>query len=147
MGHLYAIEYKRDLDLLDISWSGLFSPDGVAQYANDCRICWQRERFRDGFLLRILMSDGQPLTQDALQTMKSVFADFPKPRRIAMITRGAISRLQLKRALMLPNMQIFDNSDLALAWLLERNPDRGESPDIRHCEPKASPAYPLEDTA
>ena len=67
MGHPYAIEYKRDLDLLDISWSGLFSPDGVAQYAADCRACLQRERFQDGFLLRILMSDSQPLTQEALQ--------------------------------------------------------------------------------
>ena len=120
MGHLYAIEYKRDLDLLDISWSGLFSPDGVAQYAADCRLCLQRERFQEGFLLRILMRDGQPLTQDALQMMKTVFSDYPKPRRIAMITRGAISRLQLKRALMVPNMQVFDNPDLALVWLLDR---------------------------
>lgn len=115
---MYAIRYVRGHDLLDISWSGLFTPEGMATYVEDCWACWKREQFRAGYLLRIALEDGQPLPQDTLRVLAGAFADFPKSRRTAMVANGAIARLQIRRAMMEPHMQIFETPEAALDWLL-----------------------------
>lgn len=116
---MYTIRYVREFDLLDISWSGLFTPASMAAYVEDCWACWKREQFRPGYLLRIVLEDGQPLPQDMLKVLAEAFVDFPQSSRTAMVTKGAIARLQISRAMMVPHMRIFDTSDGALKWLLE----------------------------
>ena len=115
---MYAIQYVRELNLLDISWSGLFTPEDMAAYANDCWTCWRREQFPTGYRLRITLEDGQPLPQETLRILAGAFGGFPKSSRTAMVANGAIARLQIRRAMMEPHMRIFDSSDAALEWLL-----------------------------
>ena len=115
---MHTIRYVRELDLLDITWSGLFTPEGMATYAEDCRICWKREQFQPGYRLRIVLKDGQPLPQDTLKVLASAFKDFPRSGRTAMVTKEAIARLQIGRAMMEPHMQIFETPEAALEWLL-----------------------------
>lgn len=119
-GHdLYAIEYRRDLNLLDISWSGLLAPQDMVRYVGDCRAVLRREGFSDGYRLRVEVKDNQPLPQETLATLASAFDGFPKPSRTALVTRSAIVRMQTKRGMAIdPNMQIFDTPGLALAWIL-----------------------------
>ena len=115
---MYSIRYDASLDLLDVVWSGLFTPDVMIKYAADCRECLKRERFRDGFRLRVELSDDQPLSQETLKVLNEVFVDYPKPCRTAVVTRSAIVRMQTKRAMMLdPNTETFTSTDDALEWL------------------------------
>ena len=115
---MYTLHYDRPRDLLDISWSGLFTPEDMAHYAADCRACWKRERFAEGYRLRIVLSDDQPLPQETLAVLADAFADFPASSRTAMVTGSAIARLQIRRTMMVPHMRIFDTADAALAWLI-----------------------------
>lgn len=115
---MYTIEYSHSRDLLDIIWSGVFTPTEIVAYANDCRTCWHRSRFQEGYRLRIILQDDQTLPQNSLAELGRVFTEFPEAGRTAMVTRSAISRMQIKRAMMGPQMRIFDNPDFALEWLL-----------------------------
>lgn len=115
---MYTIEYKRDVNLLDITWSGLFTPTDMAAYAEACRACWHREQFQDGYRLRIILTDGQPLPQDTLSVLARAFINYPKSGRTAMVTSSTIAMLQIKRAMMEPHMRIFDTADAALEWLI-----------------------------
>ena len=114
---MYSVRYSKDIDLLDIVWSGLFSPSDIDAYEAACFACWKNERFSDGFLLRITLDDGSPLPQQTLALLLKTFAGFPIAARTAMVTRGALSRLQIKRALMRPNLEIFEEAEKALTWL------------------------------
>lgn len=74
---MYTIDYRRDLNLLDISWTGLFTPQEMTDYAEECRGCWRREGFKEGYRLRIMLSDDQPLPQGTLVVLADAFTDFP----------------------------------------------------------------------
>lgn len=115
---MYTIHYRPEINLLDITWSALFTPEGMSEYAKDCRACWRREGFQSGYLLRIVLRDDLPLPQGTLAVLAGAFIDFPEAGRIAMVTRSAISRLQIKRAMMVPHMRIFDTPEAALDWLV-----------------------------
>jgi hypothetical protein len=113
---MHTIRYRRDIDLLDITWSGLFTTAEMERYAEDCCACLKQETFRDGYKLRIDLSDIQALPQETLSTLANAFVDFPRPSKTAMVTRSAIARLQIKRAMTNSN-RIFETPEAALAWL------------------------------
>lgn len=116
---MYTIQYRRDVDLLDITWAGLFTPEDMNRYAEECRACWRREGFREGYRLRIVLSDDQPLPQGTLAVLADAFTDFPASCRTAMVTASAIAKMQIRRTMMVPHMEIFDTPEAALKWLME----------------------------
>ena len=61
-------------------------------------------------------SSAQP--QEAVASFRANLGDFPKARRIAIITGSAITRLQVKREMTQPYLRIFDDATAGLAWLL-----------------------------
>lgn len=115
---MYTIDYRRDIDLLDITWSGIFTAEEMSQYSKDCYAIWQKEGFRSGYRLRVVIDGSTPLPQDSLGLLGSAFDHFPVAGRIAMVTSSTICRIQIKRAMMVPNMQIFDEPGAAMEWLL-----------------------------
>ncbi|RVT93501.1 STAS/SEC14 domain-containing protein [Sphingomonas crocodyli] len=115
---MYTIQFNRAWNLLDISWSGLFTPDEMRRYAADCEACRRRERIEPGYRLRIVLTDNQPLPQDTLGVLGKVFENFPVSSRTAMVTKSAVARMQIRRTMMVPQMQIFDDPTAALAWLM-----------------------------
>lgn len=117
---MYDIRFLPDLDLLDIEWHDQFTADAVADYARDLKQRFVRQGFRPGYRLRIDMSRSAVQPQDALPTFRSVFHDFPKARRIEIVTRSAIARLQVQREMTQTYLRIFDNAPASLDWLLEK---------------------------
>lgn len=115
---MYTIHYRRELDLLDISWSGLFTPEEMIAYAEECRACLRQERFGPGYRLRIVLRDGCPLPKETLKVLAGAFTDFPKAGRAAMVTNGVIARLQIERAMLEAHMRIFTSPEEALDWLM-----------------------------
>lgn len=114
---MYRIEYRRDLNLLDIVWSGLITPEEILEYVEDCRRHRVREGFTSGYRLRITLADDlHALPQETLKVLSGAFANFPRSGRSAIVTRSAIARLQIKRALM-AHHRIFESSAEALEWL------------------------------
>lgn len=116
---MYAIRYQANVNLLDVTWTGLFRASDMTDYARDCRACRTSAGFTDGFRLRIVLSDDQPLPQEALAVLASAFDDFPKPSRLAWVTASSIARLQIKRAMMWPYTRIFETPEAAMEWLIE----------------------------
>jgi hypothetical protein len=117
---MYVIRFLPDLNLLDIEWHDQFTAEAVAAYAADLKQRFLREGFANGYLLRIDMSRSAVQPQDALPTFREVFHDFPKARRIAIVTRSTIARLQVQREMKQPYLRIFDNAPASLDWLLEK---------------------------
>jgi predicted acyl esterase len=114
---MYDVEFRREISLLDIKWSGLFTPDTVASYAAFLREQFDRHRFAPGYRLRIDMSSSTVQTQNALRAFREHFANFPRASRIAIIAPSAITRLQVRHEMPQPYLGLFDTPEASLPWL------------------------------
>ncbi|MEC3911660.1 STAS/SEC14 domain-containing protein [Sphingobium sp. CR2-8] len=118
---MYDIEFRHDINLLDIRWHGLFSSDGVAAYAREVKARFVLEGFAPGYLLRMDMTDSAVQPQDALAAFREHLGEgkFPRASRIAIITPSAIAKLQVRREMTQEYLRIFASAQELLAWLLE----------------------------
>jgi hypothetical protein len=115
---VYTIQYRRDVDLLDITWAGLFTPEDMNRYAEEPRMLAARG-IREGYRLRIVLSDDQPLPQGTLAVLADAFTDFPASCRTAMVTASAIAKMQIPANHDGAAPEIFDTPEAALKWLME----------------------------
>ena len=115
---MHTVQYRSTEDLLDITWSGLFTSADMARYALDCSDIQAREGFKAGFRLRIWLRDGHPLPQESLAALAGAFTDFPKPSRQAWVTTSSLVRLQIKRTMLWSYARLFECPNEALAWLI-----------------------------
>lgn len=116
---MYTINFRHDLNLLDIAWSSQFTPEAVADYARDLNAQFLREGFKTGYLLRIDMSASAVQPQDALPAFREHLGDFPKAERIAIVIASTIGKLQVQRVMTQPYLRIFESADESLKWLLK----------------------------
>ncbi|RVT94366.1 STAS/SEC14 domain-containing protein [Sphingomonas crocodyli] len=121
---MYEVSFRHDINLLDIAWHGLFDADGVAAYTRDVKSRFLFEGFRPGYLLRMDMRESAVQTREALIAFRQEMADFPKARKIAVITNSAIAKLQIQREMPQPYLRIFTTPFEAMAWL--------EAPEAAH---------------
>ena len=115
---MYHIDFRFDLNLLDIKWTGLFTDEAVAEYAAVLRRRFAEEGFQAGYLLRIDLTESAVQPQDVLESFARHLGDFPKAGRIAMVTPSVIVRMQVRRVMKLSYMRIFPLAEPALDWLL-----------------------------
>jgi len=125
---MYHIDFRHDLNLLDIKWSGTFTDEGIAEYARILKQQFVDEGFQPGYLLRMDMSDSAVQTQEAVESFGRNLGDFPRASRIAIVTPSVIARMQVRRVMTQPYLRIFPLPEPALAWLLERRSDGIGSP-------------------
>jgi len=114
---MYTIAFRHDLNLLDICWTGLFTPGAVDAYATELVARFAREGFRPGYLLRMDMTDSAVQPVQAATLINRRLGDFPRATRIAIVTRSAIARLQVRRFMTQPYLRIFDDAAAVLDWL------------------------------
>ncbi|MDG2535497.1 STAS/SEC14 domain-containing protein [Sphingomonas sp. HITSZ_GF] len=117
---MYRVAFRKELNLLDIEWLAMFEPDRVGDYARKLRDQFDAEGFAPGYLLRMDMRRSGVQGQEALQAFRRHFAGFPVASRIAVVTESAVARMQIRREMTQPYMQIFDRAESALTWLLGR---------------------------
>lgn len=115
---MYSIRFQPALNLLDISWTGVFTPQEVGDYARDCLARFADEGFAAGYLLRIDMSNSAVQPRETLASFEESFRHFPKARRIAIVTASALYRFQILRVMTQPYLRVFDTPEAALAWLV-----------------------------
>lgn len=115
----YSIHFDHGIGLMDVAWHRFFAADDVGPYADECKARFLAEGFQPGYLLRMDMSASAVQPQDAVAMFRTHFDGFPRARRIAVVTTSAIARLQVRREMTQPYMQIFDTADAAMKWLLE----------------------------
>lgn len=115
---MYVIDFRQDLNLLDISWTGIFTDEGLADYARDLKRQFVEQGFQPGYLLRMDLTDSAVQTQEAVASFRSNLGDFPKARRIAIVTPSVIVRMQVRRVMTQPYLRIFALAEPALQWLL-----------------------------
>lgn len=116
---MYDVQFRPDLNLLDIAWSAQFAADDVASYAHALKARFVAEGFRSGYRLRMDMSDSAVQPQIALPAIKAHLGDFPKASRIAVVTPSTIAQMQVRRIMTQPYLRIFADAQPALNWLLE----------------------------
>jgi len=114
---LYAFEFRHDINLLDIQWTGLFTPEIATRYARELIDAFRRSGFRPGYRLRIDMNATTVQPKDAIMTVHQALQGFPRASRIAMVNRSAIGRQQIRRLMTQPYLRVFDNAEDSLAWL------------------------------
>ncbi|WP_242122748.1 STAS/SEC14 domain-containing protein [Sphingobium sp. Sx8-8] len=117
---MYLIDFRHELNLLDIKWTGTFTDRAIADYARLLKRRFLEEAFQPGYLLRMDMSDSAVQTREALDSFARNLGDFPKARRIAIVTPSVIARMQVRRIMTQPYLRIFDLPDPALRWLLAK---------------------------
>lgn len=116
----YRYQFRHELNLLDIAWTGPFTQDGIRGYAEELLAAFRREGFTPGYLLRMDMTGSATQPKDLLPVFREAFFDFPRADRIAIITPSAITAMQVKRIMQQPYLRIFGDADEGLAWLLGR---------------------------
>jgi hypothetical protein len=116
---MYTIAFRHDLNLLDIRWQGQFTPEAVDAYAHELTGRFVREGFRPGYRLRMDMTDSAVQPVVAATLINRRLGDFPAASRIAIVTRSAIARLQVRRFMTQPYLRIFDEAATAFDWLTE----------------------------
>ena len=116
---MYAICFDTKRNLLDIQWGDLFSSEDVEAYARAVRAGFVQHGFSSGYLLRMDMSRSAVQPQDAVSAFRTQFRDFPRARRIAIVTPSAITRMQVLREMKQPYLQVFPVAEEALDWLLD----------------------------
>ncbi|MDY0959866.1 STAS/SEC14 domain-containing protein [Sphingomonas sp. CFBP8993] len=114
---MYAFEFRHDINLLDIQWTGLFTPEIATRYARELIDAFRRSGFRPGYRLRIDMNATTVQPKDAIMTVHHALQGFPRASRIAMVNRSAIGRQQIRRLMTQPYLRVFDNAEDSLAWL------------------------------
>ncbi|MEG3091122.1 STAS/SEC14 domain-containing protein [Sphingomonas sp. PB1R3] len=114
---MYAFEFRHDINLLDIQWTGLFTPEIATRYARELIDAFRRSGFRPGYRLRIDMNATTVQPKDAIMTVHQALQGFPRASRIAMVNRSAIGRQQIRRLMTQPYLRVFDNAEDSLAWL------------------------------
>lgn len=115
---MYVIDFRHELNLLDIIWKGPFTVESMADYACVLRMRFFEEGYRPGYLLRQDLTGSAIQTQDVVVAFAQCFADFPKAARIAIVTPSTIARMQVRRVMTQPYLRIFDLAEPALDWLL-----------------------------
>lgn len=114
---MYAFDFHRDINLLDIRWTGLFTPEIAARYAGELTEAFRRSRFRPGYRLRIDMSAITVQPREAIMTVHEALQDFPRASRIAMINSSAVGRQQIRRLMTQPYLRVFDTAEDSQDWL------------------------------
>lgn len=114
---MYAIAFRHDLNLLDIRWTGLFTPEIARRYARELVDAFRHSGFRPGYRLRIDMSAITVQPREAVMTVHEALRDFPRASRIAMVTESAIGRQQIRRLMSQPYLRVFGDVEESLAWL------------------------------
>lgn len=111
---MYSIAFQHDLNLLDIAWSASFTDEAIAHYARHLKRQFIEEGFKPGYLLRMDMTASAVQPQAAVESFGRNLSDFPKARRIAVVTASAIARMQVRRVMTQPYLRIFSGADQAL---------------------------------
>ncbi|WP_347093874.1 STAS/SEC14 domain-containing protein [Sphingomonas parapaucimobilis] len=114
---MYAFQFRHDINLLDIQWTGHFTPEVANRYAQELVEAFRRSGFRPGYRLRIDMSAISVQPKEAIMTVHEALRDFPRASRIAMINGSAIGRQQIRRLMTQPYLRVFDSAEDSLAWL------------------------------
>jgi len=114
---MYAIDFRRDVNLLDIRWQGLFDLAAVDRYAGELVRRFREEGFAPGYRLHMDMSRCSVQPVAAAAAINRRLADFPLASRIAIVTSSAITRLQVRRLMTQSYLRIFDTADTAFEWL------------------------------
>ncbi|MEJ8628917.1 hypothetical protein P0F65_01405 [Sphingomonas sp. I4] len=76
---MYAFEFRHDINLLDIQWTGLFTPEIATRYARELIDAFRRSGFRPGYRLRIDMNATTVQPKDAIMTVHQALQGFPAP--------------------------------------------------------------------
>ena len=116
---MYTVDFRHDLNLLDVAWTGLMTEAVAHSYVEELTGRFVREGFRTGYRLRMDFSRIAVQPQDAVATINSRFRGFPRASRIAIVTTSGITRLQVRRLMPQPYLSIFDTGEAALAWLVQ----------------------------
>lgn len=118
---MYDINFRHDINLLDIAWHGQFTGEGVAAYAREVKARFVAEGFAPGYLLRMDMSGSAVQPQEAVAAFREHLGDglFPRASRIAIVTPSIIATMQVRREMTQDYMRIFTQAEEALGWLLE----------------------------
>ncbi len=117
----YSVQFRPEVNLVDTAMHSVLTMAQAEAYMDERAAGYARYRIRPGHRMRIDMGDNPAQSNAVVTYMDLRVRDFPLPGKIAVVTSGAIARLQARRAVYLVNgnRRLFEDPDAALAWLLE----------------------------
>lgn len=118
---MYVIKVEPDHKLMRLTMSGFFSVAEAQSLERDMQNATNDAGYREGgHLLLVDVSECVLQAQEVVAAFQMLLANRPqKARRIAVMTGGALARMQAKRVLERETMRIFDDCGEAEKWLAE----------------------------
>lgn len=114
----YVLQTLPPGDLIVTTLAGFFTPGQVAVYAREAEALIARCRSaHDDYRILIDISKCAIQTQDVTAAFGRHVARVPRSRRVAVVTRRSIIRMQIRRIVARPELAVFDQVGDALSWL------------------------------
>lgn len=115
---MHQITVTPSNNLVDITLSGLMSPDDVRTYIADLTHQMVKGRLSAGYRMIIDVSDCPIQTQDMINTMASHMSGMLKAGAIAIVTGSSLARMQVRRLFHQPYARVVGTPAEARAWVL-----------------------------
>lgn len=105
-------------NLIDVRLSGFFEVADAEEYVAAIKDMFFRARMAAGYRIIIDCSECQLQKQEVLAVFAKHMAEFPKAKRIAVVTGSSLIRMQIKRVMTQSYMEIFEDRQAAHHWVI-----------------------------
>lgn len=122
---LYQLEIDRPRKLVMLTILAMLAPEDAAWVGEELRAAVQS--FGDAVGQHVTLYDASAVPAVPTATVDQLQATFSNPavrslwaRKVAFVVTTATTRMQVRRLQQVrPDMEMFDDRDAAIAWLLE----------------------------
>ena len=117
---MFDIVVEPEHKLIRANLHGFFDPATVAQFGRAVQMASAGMGCRSGEHLLLVDTTGCTLqAQEVVGAFQALITDSPlKSKRIAIVTGGSLSRMQVRRILVRDQALMFDDADDAEYWVI-----------------------------
>ena len=125
---MFTVRYLPLTNMVIAELAGFLSLPEVHKFAAEAEVGIRRAAAKEGgYMILLDVSACAIQSRDVVEAFQQHVVQLPKARRCAVVTGSSLIRMQIRRIINNPSIQMFDNDLSAKAWLLVRDaplPDR-----------------------
>ncbi|HEX8415300.1 MAG TPA: STAS/SEC14 domain-containing protein [Sphingomicrobium sp.] len=116
---MFTITHQPATNVIAVTVSGFFDLEGFERYATEVEpIIHRAAQIGEGYLMLLDISGCSIQTQEIAAAVQRHLANVPRARFCAVVTGASPARMQARRMIGSPTIQIFEESASALSWLI-----------------------------
>lgn len=125
----YSLQLRPPGDLIVATLGGFFTLPQVVAYTGEAEAMIERcLHTHNGYRILIDISDCAIQSQEVTAAFERHVAGVPRSRRVAVVTKSPIIRMQIRRIIGRPELAVFEHVSEALVWMEAATNDHNAAP-------------------